>query len=219
MASQGKWAGGLRRVEPGSDQDAKILKQMHLQLLSWGPISKLGGLLLERFIYSRLVRDGLIKAAIYEVNGKPAGFVAFTTRSLMFHRDIIRRHWPTFTYLIFLSFVRNPLVFPRLAKAFRLMRSRRSEKCLFEDPLGEILAIGVLPEFGSTPFIRESGLRVSYELFDHVVAYLKSQKISKMRLVVDDFNRPALLFYHGLGGRFEPYFRAGDAMVQIWFDL
>jgi len=44
--------------------------------------------------------------------------------------------------------------------------------------------------------------------------------VDRVRMVVEAHNKPALLFYHRLGGRgFEPYEHAGEPMVQVWFDV
>src|SRR5437763_335482 len=43
--------------------------------------------------------------------------------------------------------------------------------------------------------------------------------LDRMRAVGDAPNRAALLFYHRLGGRFEPYERAGEPMIQVWLDI
>jgi ribosomal protein S18 acetylase RimI-like enzyme len=110
-------------------------------------------------------------------------------------------------------------VVPRLLKALWLMCSRRAELHLGEDPLGEVLAIGVLPEYRTPGFVRRTGLRIGAALVAHVAAHLRRAGVERMRMVVEADNKPALLFYHQLGGRFEPYEHAGEPMVQVWFDL
>lgn len=160
-----------------------------------------------------------MRAALYEINDKPAGFIAYTAYSITFHRMAIKKHLPYVTYIMFISILCDPRIIFRIIKAIRLMFSRRSEKNLGSDPSAEILAIGVFPEFRSLHFIINTGLRLSHELFRQAVSYFRNLGLGKMRAVVDSFNKPALLFYHSLGGRFEPYERAGDPMVHVWFNL
>jgi ribosomal protein S18 acetylase RimI-like enzyme len=161
-----------------------------------------------------------MRAALCFVDDQPAGFVAYTAHSYTFHSTAIKKHLWYVIYLALLSFVHNPLIFFRLLKAVRLMISRRSEKKDLSYPVAEILAIGVSPEFLSPQFISKTGLRISHELFKHAVKYFKGLGLKKLRLAVDDFNKQALLFYHGLGGRIgEAHPRAGDRLFQIWFDL
>src|SRR5438046_3148749 len=86
--------------------------------------------------------------------------------------------------------------------------------------LAEVLAIGVLPEYRTPEFVHRPGLRVGEELIAHVMSYFRSVGVDRARMVVEAHNKPALLFYHRLGGRgFDPYEHAGEPMVHVWFDL
>lgn len=209
----------LRDIDPGSRRDVASITRLHLQLLGHGPMARLGELFLRRFCYTVLVRDGLLRAALYEVDGRPVGFIAYTTRSITFHRTAIRCHWAWVVSLIALSVLRDPRLLSRLLKAVRLMFSRRAELHLGQDPLAEVLAIGVLPEYRTPEFVRRTGLRIGQELVAHAASYFRRAGITRMRMVVEAHNKPALLFYHSLGGRFEPYEHAGEPMVHVWFDL
>ena len=210
--------GRLREIDPAK-QDAATITGLHLELLGHGPMARLGELFLQRFCYGVLLRDGLMRAALFEVDGRPAGFVAYTTRSITFHREAIRRHWAYVACLIALSVVHDPRLVARLLKAARLMFSRRAELELGRDPLGEVLAIGVLPEYRTPEFVHRTGLRIGEELIAHVMSYFRSVGVDRVRMVVEAHNKPALFFYHGLGGRFEPYEHAGEPMMHVWFDL
>ncbi len=212
-------AHGLRPVDPRDRRDVAAISGLHLALLGHGPMARLGELFLRRFCYTVLLRDGLMRATLFEVEGRPAGFVAYTSRSISFHRHALRRHWAYVAWLIGLSVVREPRLVARLLKAVWLMLSRRAELRLGDDPLGEILAIGVLPDYRTPPFVRRTGLRIGEELVAHVAADLRRAGVQRLRMVVEAHNKPALLFYHRLGGRFEPYAHAGEPMVQVWFDL
>jgi len=210
----------LREIDPANRHDVAAITALHLALLGHGPMARLGELFLRRFCYGVLLRDGLMRAALFEVDGRPAGFVAYTSRSITFHREAIRRHWAYVACLIALSVVRDPRLVTRLLKAARLMFSRRAELDLGRDPLGEVLAIGVLPEYRTAEFLQRTGLRVGEELLAHVMCYFRSVGVDRVRMVVEAHNKPALFFYHRLGGRgFEPYEHAGEPMVQVWFDV
>ena len=210
----------LREIDAANRHDVAAITGLHLELLGHGPMARLGELFLRRFCYGVLLRDGLMRAALFEVDGRPAGFVAYTSRSITFHREAIRRHWAYVAWLIALSVVRDPRLVARLLKAARLMFSRRAELDLGRDPLGEVLAIGVLPEYRTPEFLHRTGLRIGEELIVHVMSYFRSVGVDRLRMVVEGHNKPALLFYHRLGGRgFEPYEHAGEPMIHVWFDL
>ena len=99
------------------------------------------------------------------------------------------------------------------------MISRRGEKSLGKDPLAEIVAIGVLPEFLTPKFVRLSGHKISEELIKYAASYFRSLNLNKMRLVFDSDNKSALLFYHSLGAKLESYELAGKPSILAWFDL
>jgi ribosomal protein S18 acetylase RimI-like enzyme len=209
----------LREIDPACRPDVAAITHLHLKLLGHGPMARLGELFLRRFCYTVLVREGLMRAALAEVDGGPAGFVAYTSRSITFHRRAIRRHAAYVAWLMALSVLRDPRLLPRLLKAGRLMFSRRAEIRLGQDPLGEVLAIGVLPEYRTPQFVQRTGLQIGEKLIGHAVAYFRRVGVTRMRMVVEAGNKPALLFYHRLGGRFEPYEHAGEPMIQVWLDV
>jgi ribosomal protein S18 acetylase RimI-like enzyme len=209
----------LREIDAANRRDVVAITDLHLRLLGHGPMARLGELFLRRFCYGVLLRDDLMRAALVEVAGRPAGFVAYTSRSITFHREAVGRHWAYVAWLIALSVVRDPRLVARLLKAVRLMFSRRAELDLGRDPLGEVLAIGVLPEYLTPDFVHRTALRVGDELVAHAASSLRRAGADRMRMVVEAHNKPALLFYHRLGGRFEPYEHAGEPMVHVWFDL
>ena len=209
----------IRDIDPNNEKDVETITRLHMELLDWGPMAQMGKLFLKKFCYTVLLKDNLMKAALYEVDGKPAGFIAYTDKSITFHRFAIRNHLGYVIYLVILSIIRYPWVVLRLPKVIYLMLSRRGEKNLGEDPQAEVLAIGVLQEYRSPVFILKTGLRISEQLIGHVISFFRSMGLKKVRLIVDADNTPALMFYHNLGGRFESYEMAGVPSVLIWFDL
>jgi ribosomal protein S18 acetylase RimI-like enzyme len=209
----------IREIDPENRQDTAVITRLHLELLWWGPLALLGETILRDFCYTVLVREGLMRAALYEVGRHPAGFVVYTDRSITFHRSAISRHFGYVTYLTALSLLRNPRVIFWLMRAIRLMVSRRKEHKESRDPLAEILAIGVKPEYRNAGFVRRTGLQISRELVAHAVLYFRRIGLSRMRMIVDADNKPALLFYHGLGGRLEPCKQGGVSAYCVWLDI
>jgi ribosomal protein S18 acetylase RimI-like enzyme len=187
--------------------------------LGHGPVARLGELFLARFCYGQLIRDGLMRAALYEVDGKPVGFVAYTDCSITFHRTAIKSRLFCVAYLMLISLLRRPRLLLAIPKAMWLMLSRRAEIHLGSDPLAEVVGIGVLPEYRAPGFVRKTGLRISEELIAHAGAYFRSLGLTKMRMIVEANNKQTLVFYHCLGATFEPYQQHGEPMVLVWFDL
>lgn len=209
----------LREMDPRVREDVAAVTALHMTLLGHGPMARLGERFLKEFCYGTLVRDGLMRVALFEVEGRPAGFVAWTSRSITFHRSALRRHAPRVAWLIARTIAGEPRVIRRLGKAVWLMVSRRAERDLARDPLGEVLSIGVLPEYRTPQFLQRTNLRIGEALVRHAMTALRRDRVAVMRMVVEAHNTPTLLLYHALGARFEPYAHAGEPMVHVWFDL
>jgi ribosomal protein S18 acetylase RimI-like enzyme len=182
-------------------------------------MAKLGELFIREIGYRINLETGRMKAALYEVDGRPVGFIGYTPFSVTFHRDALRSRWGYATLVLALSILREPRRLLRLPKVMRVMSSRREELKLGDEPLAELVAIGVLPAFRSPDFVRREGLHIAEELVTHAASYFRAMGISRMRCIVDAGNKPALLFYHGLGAILEPYEQAGERAVHVWFDL
>lgn len=210
----------IREVRTDDPRAVATAARLHLLLFqNMGPMAQLGELFLRRFCYSLLLDDGLMRAALCEVDGRPAGLIAYTDRSITFHRAALRRHWLRVVWLVVLSVLREPRVLWRLVKAARLMASRRGEVRLGEDPMAEVLALGVLPAFRSPDFTRRTNLRVADVLLAHAANYFRRRGLEQIRMIVDADNRAVQLLYHRFGARFETYEQAGVPSLLVWLDL
>lgn len=210
----------LREVDPDNAEDVASASRLHLELFgNMGPMAQLGELFMRRFCYTVLLRDGLMRAALCEVDGRPAGLVAYTARSITFHRTAMRNHWGYVAFLVVLSILRQPRLLLSVPRAVRLMFARRGERSLGHDPTAEVVALGVLPEFRSPAFVRRMRLHVGELLLSHAKAYFQRSGLKRMRMIVDAGNRPTLLFYHRLGAHLEPYEQAVVPSVHVWFDF
>jgi ribosomal protein S18 acetylase RimI-like enzyme len=206
-------------VDPHNLDQVETIADMHLNLLSWGPLAQLGKLFLVKVCYTLLIKDNLMKAAIYYYDNNPAGFIAYTPYSISFHRTAMKKHWLYVSYILLISIIKNPRLVIHIAKAIHLMISRSSEKEIAEDPSAEILAIGVNEDFRSPHFIQKTGVRISQELLKYAVIEFKKVGLKEMRVVVDVFNKAAIFLYLSLGGRAESFERHGDKMYQIWLNF
>jgi len=218
----GAGAGGrfeIREVDPSKRADAALVARLHMQLLDFGPMAGLGEVFLRDFCYTVLIREGLLRAAVYDVDGQAAGFIAYTDRSITFHRDALHKYPFRVGWVLMRSIALDARMFTKIVRALRVIHSRSRETRIGTDPLAEVVAIGVLPEYRSPKFMRRTGRKISEELILHAARWFRERGLERMRLVVDADNLQTVLFYHGLGARVEPCEQAGVPVIHVWFDL
>jgi len=169
--SEGMGVNRLREVEPRNQRDLETISQLHMELLNFGPMARLGEAFIRELCYAAPLRDGVLRVALYEVEGRPAGFVAYTPRSITFHRTLLRNHWTSAVRVLMVSMLRDPRRLLRLPRAVRVVFSRRAEQDQSKDPLAEIVSLCVRPEYLTPEFVRGTGLRIGDELVSHAASH------------------------------------------------
>ena len=91
-SSKSTVAHGLRAVRYCDKQSLATIGRLHMELLHFGPMAHLGELFIREICYGIHLREGVLEATLYEVLGEPAGFVAYTPRSITFHRQGLGKH-------------------------------------------------------------------------------------------------------------------------------
>lgn len=174
---------------------AETLAQLHTELLPRSPVQKLGRRFMEQFYYVDPVREGAFFGAVAYVGDRPAGFVVATSDSVGFMGGVLRRHFAKIGSIIAISTLASPKRIASIWEGFRIMTTRSPiERGANE---GEILSMGVMPEFTGPKFIRERKLYIARDLLGFAVARLKQENVRLVRAIVDLDNTPAMLFYHG----------------------
>jgi ribosomal protein S18 acetylase RimI-like enzyme len=210
----------LRDVVPSDPQAVSWAARLHHELFGdIGLIAQLGQRLLRRFCYTVLIRDGLMCATLFEVDGKPAGLAAYTTDSKALHTAALNRYAGLVLGETLASLVVEPKIVLGFPGAIRLLFERRREAVEGGAPVAEMLALGVLPEYRTPDFIRATGIRVGDALLNHALGYFKRQGFREARGVVLADNRPALIFFRMRAARVEPYPNAAKPSYQVWFDV
>lgn len=213
-------ASRLREVVPSDPQAVAWAARLHRELFAdIGLIAQLGERLLRRFCYSVLVRDGLMSATVFEVNGVPAGLAAYTTDSKALHAAAMSRYPGLVLRETLMSVVLEPRILLGFPGAARLLFERRQERIESGAPVAEMLALGVLPDFRTPEFVRGSGLRIADLLLGHALAHFKRAGFRDARGVVLADNRPAMMFFRMRSARMEPYANAAKPSYQVWFDV
>jgi ribosomal protein S18 acetylase RimI-like enzyme len=207
----------LRDLDPDCAEDVAAISELHEGLLPSG-VAGLGTRFLRQFFYSRMVREGLIKAALSRIDGDPAGFITMTQQPSKFLNTAITRHWPTVIWHLAVTSLRRPVVLTRLVKllrinAFRIQRPELSESA-------QILAIGVRPKYRHPHFVRSTGIRIAPDLVQHAVTQAIALGLREIHLEIDASDRRLLVFYRLLGWQSERYMSdSGVPIIKVHLDL
>jgi hypothetical protein len=148
----------------------------------------------------------------------PVGFAAYLTDTERFHAEAVRRHLVLAGSQAALAFVRDPRRVRAVPRILRTMRSRVDDG---EDrgSYGELIGLGVRPEFATPKFRRRTGRWISRDLVAHAAAELHAAGKAGMRIFVAAENTKTLLLYQFLGGTFERIEHGGEPTVAVDFAL
>ncbi len=209
------------RIRPVAATDAATLRavgELHAELLPFGPLAALGADFLTVVAYRAPLGDGQLSVAVAEVDGVPVGFAAWTVDSDRFHADAMRTHLLLAGTRAGLALIGDPRRLRAVPRILRTMRSRAGDG---EDrtAYGELIGLGVRPEFASAVFRRRTGRWISRDLVAHAAEEIHSAGKDRLRMFVAAENAATLLFYQVLGGSFERLEHGGEPTVAVDFVL
>jgi len=188
------------RLAPFGEASADLsaeLAGLHGELLAHSPVALLGHEFLQRYYYRTLPRLGLIFGQVAFVNHRPAGFIVATHDSAGFMRAAIRRHFLRIGWVLSVSVLRDPRRIAAIWEGLQIMRGLPAPEP--GQAQGEILSMGVLPEFRSREFCARTRLRIGQDLLAAVLEQVAARGVGGVRAIVDADNLEARLFYSGQG--------------------
>lgn len=207
------------RDVPGTDGDGlRAVARLHEQLLGFGPLAALGAGFLHAVAYRAPVRDGLLRVAVVEVDGVAVGFAAYTADSARFHAEALRRHVLLAGVRMLVALVRDPRRVRAVPRILRVVLARAGDE---EDRsgFGEVIGLGVHPEFVGPEFRRRTGRWLSKDLIAHAAGELDRAGKQRLRMFVAAENTRALLLYQVLGATFARVEHGGEPTVAVTFAL
>lgn len=208
----------IRTVDAADAQGLRAVAELHARFIDFGPLAALGPEFLRIVCYGAPIRDGLLVVALAEVDGVPAGFVAYTADSSEFHARAMRRHFLLAGWRASVTLVAHPRRARAVPRILRVLRSRITDD---EDRarFGEIIGMAVRPEFGTAQFRQQTGHWLSRDLIHHAAEQLHRQGRDRLRMFVAAENTHALLLYQFLGATFEHVEHGGEPTLAVTFEL
>jgi len=177
------------------------LAMLHRKLLPWSPVAELGDRFMKRFYYNDLPKAGYIFGAIAYVDKLPVGFISATHDSNGFMRSAMQKLW----WRLILEVGINSLFYPKsilsILKAARITESRKTKSRAQLE--GEILSLGVLPDYTDFRYIHKTGLRIANDLLHRTMVQLQTKEIKLVRAYIFADSPSTQLFYHGQGWKIE----------------
>ncbi len=208
--------GHIAALDPDDPEQVLAAARLHAQLLERSPIARLGLPFMNRFYYSRLVKDGLITCDFYVHRGEYAGFVVSTESPSTFMAEGRRRHFVFLLALLGWCVVLWP---PRLGTILQTMKiARRRQPLEEESRTGELLSFGVLPAHRQARD-PETGLRISNVLFDHAIAKFRDRGFTRLQWNLEGDNKPAMFFYLSYGATATKSETAWPSDYRLTLDL
>ena len=189
----------------------KSVAYLHKTLLPTSPVAILGSAFMEKFYYSRLLKDALIHCDYYQYDGKIVGFIAYTKNPSNFLKIGIRKNFFYLSTLMVFLFFQKPEKIIQILQVSQLNKAIRKES----KHEGAILSFGVLPEYRDRNFIHKTGFVISHELFQHAVNFFRKETFSTLRMLIEPDNKEAFLFYHHYGCKFQRIHVIGKTLTKI----
>lgn len=193
---------------PMQTDEANDIAGLHAELLGHSPLVLMGPRFMRDFYYTALPEAGFISGAVAYVDGQAAGFIVATADPAGFMAKALRAHWWRAAWSMFVSVVRHPSRLLAMKEAYEIQSNVQAEE--YGEHVGELLSFGVLPQFRSRGFLKETGLYIGSDLAEAAVKQLRHGGKSRIRAIVDKDNLEAQLFYRSQG------WKVGLKTVKGW---
>lgn len=189
----------LREITAADTEGLDLVTELHMELLGFGPMAQFGDRVIRETIYAVALKHAALQVVMAEVNGQPAGFVAYTTKRQIFHSELIRRNLFRTAWVMLVSLLEQPRRLAHLPRAFKVIFSRSEMPADIAQMKSEVVCFGVRPAYLTPDFVRETGLRVGLQLLEYAFADLRQNGCAETIMIVDADNPRALFFYKSLG--------------------
>jgi ribosomal protein S18 acetylase RimI-like enzyme len=189
----------LRRFGFGRHPNPVELSNLHARLLPKSPITRLGRHFREDFYYRDLPDLGHIFGTVAYVDNHAAGFAVAALDSDRFMRIAVRQKGLRIAWLLGRCLLASP---GRIAAVWETTRIQAGREGLRSRArTGEVLSIGVLPQYRGTEFHSRTGLSIARDVLLDLMATFRESKARAVRTIVDEDNTPSIRLFERSGWR------------------
>lgn len=132
----------IRKLDKVDDKFITNLSKLHMKAFPHFFLTQLG-LPFLKTLYKGYVKDENSGILVAEINGKLAGFIAYSNDYSRFYKGLVKKHLIRFGFCSFLAVIRHPSFCKRLLGAFK-----KSDEVKKEEAYVELASICVNPKVG-----------------------------------------------------------------------
>lgn len=209
----------LHEITASDAEGLDRVTELHMELLGFGPMAQFGGRVIRETIYAIALKYDVLKVVIAEVDGQPAGFIAYTTKRQVFHSELLRKNPLRVAWVMLLALLEQPRRLRHIPRAFKVVFSRSEVPEALAEIKSEVVCFGVRPAYLTPDFVRKTSLRVGLQLLDYAFADLRQNGCAETVMIADADNSKVLFFYQSLGAELTPCVFGGVPSYIIRFAL
>ncbi|PIQ89633.1 MAG: hypothetical protein COV72_02125 [Candidatus Omnitrophica bacterium CG11_big_fil_rev_8_21_14_0_20_42_13] len=179
-----------------SIEDINAVAQAQMELVPDSYLSRLGQGFLSIY-YHQVCRSSFSAGFVYVYNEKIAGYMTATEDSSRLLKDVFKHNFFELIMTFFIVLIRNPKVFLDGIKLIFFIVFDRQERA--NKIKAELNTFGVLPEYRSRDFFRETKIKISKELFEKCIEFLRKRGIGFVKVSTRSDNAAINNFYKKMG--------------------
>ncbi len=130
----------IRELDTADNRYITILSKLHIVAFPNFFLTQLG-LSFLKTLYRGYIEDKNSGILVAEINGKLAGFIAYSNEYSKFYKELLKRHLIRFAFYSLLAVIRHPSFVKRLLSAFK-----KSDEVLKGEAYVELASICVNPK-------------------------------------------------------------------------
>lgn len=132
----------IRKLDKVDEDYISKLSKLHMKAFPFFFLTQLGSSFLKT-LYKGYIEDENSGILVAEINGKLAGFIAYSNAYSKFYKGLLKKHLFRFAFCSLLAVIRHPSFCKRLLGAFK-----KSEEVKKEETYVELASICVNPKVG-----------------------------------------------------------------------